>query len=179
MQNVRKALVALTLAVAFLGAAVTPGLADDKKADKGNDFVTVAASAGMAEVKLGQLAVERASSDDVKKFGQHMVDDHTKANKELMTIIEKQKITVSKDIDRKHQTAIDELSKLKGAEFDRAYMAQMVKDHEEAVKLFEGQAREGQDAELKAFAAKTLPTIKMHLEMARKLADKDAGKKDR
>jgi len=146
MRNVRKAVLAISLAVAFLGAGARSGAADDKKADKGNDFVTMAASAGMAEVKLGQLAAEHASSDDVKKFGQHMVDDHTKANKELMSIVEKKNITVSKELDKKHQAAMDELSKLKGAEFDRAYMAQMVKDHQEAVKLFEGEAKEGQDA---------------------------------
>jgi len=114
MRNVRKAVLAISLAVAFLGAGARSGAADDKKADKGNDFVTMAASAGMAEVKLGQLAAEHASSDDVKKFGQHMVDDHTKANKELMSIVEKKNITVSKELDKKHQAAMDELSKLRG-----------------------------------------------------------------
>lgn len=140
-------------------------------ADKADEeFVAKAAQCGMAEVKLGQMATERAANADVKKFGQRMVDDHTKANKELVRVADQKKIVVPSELDKKHQGVIDELAKLKGADFDRVYLQHMVKGHTEAVQLFENQAKNGRDAELKTFAANTLPTIKEHLEHVKKLA---------
>jgi putative membrane protein len=132
-------------------------------------FVQMAASGGMAEVKLGQLAADRGGNDAVRKFGQRMVDDHGKANKELMALAEKKNWNVSRDLSKKDQTEFDRLSKLRGAEFDRAYAEHMLKDHEEDIALFEAEAKTGQDPDLKAWAAKTLPTLKEHLKLARDL----------
>src|SRR5689334_15410130 len=91
-------------------------------------FVTKAAQGGMAEVKLGNLAKEKAESPDVKNFGQTMVTDHTKAGDELKQIASSKNITLPTDIDAKDQAKYDRLSKLSGAAFDRAYMRDMVAD---------------------------------------------------
>jgi putative membrane protein len=132
-------------------------------------FVQMAASGGLAEVKLGQLAAEHGTSDAIRRFGKRMVDDHGKANKELMALAEKKNWNIPRDLSKKDQTEFERLSKLRGAEFDRAYAEHMLKDHEEDVALFEAEANHGQDPDLKAWAAKTLPTLKEHLKLARDL----------
>jgi putative membrane protein len=129
-------------------------------------FVTKAAQGGLAEVKLGQLATQKASSSDVKAFGQQMVDDHSKANDELKQLASTKGITLPTDTDAKHQATYDRLSKLSGAEFDRAYMKDMVSDHKEDVSEFRTESQRGSDPDVKAWAAKTLPTLEHHLQMA-------------
>lgn len=131
-----------------------------------NTFATKAAQGGMAEVKLGQLAEQHAASQDVKDFGKRMVDDHTKANDELKSIADKKGITLPTDIDAKDQATYDRLSKLNGAAFDRAYMRDMVADHRTDVNEFRRESEHGTDADLKAFAAKTLPILEEHLKLA-------------
>jgi putative membrane protein len=135
-------------------------------------FIEKAAVGGLAEVQLGKLAVEHAASPDVKQFGQRMVQDHSKANQELMALAKTKAISVPTALDHKHQEEVDRLAKLQGAAFDRAYLQHMVKDHEDDVQLFSTQAKQGQDPELKAFAAKTLPTLEEHLRIVRNLAEK-------
>ena len=132
-------------------------------------FVHKAASSGKAEVQLGKMAKEQAASPDVQQFGQRMVTDHTKANEELMAIAQDKNIDVPTKMDTKHQQTAEALAKLNGASFDRAYMRHMVEDHEKAVQLFSKEAQQGKDADLKAFAAKTLPILQEHLQMARQL----------
>ncbi len=186
-------------------------------------FVMEASEAGMSEVRQGQMAVQRASSEKVKQFAQQMVDDHTKANQELMQLASTKGITLPQDGmmssdnqttgqsstiksttqtsdqqttgqtsttksttqtqsgDRSNtsmgsqsqgrdQAMVDRLSKLSGAEFDRAYMQQQMKDHEKAVELFQKQADKGKDQELKDWASKTLPTLREHHRMVREIA---------
>jgi putative membrane protein len=116
-------------------------------------FMKEAASDGMLEVKLGKMAQEKASSDAVKQFGERMVQHHTQANKELMQLASQKGVTVPSALMPKHQQLVDKLS---GEEFDRTYMAEMVKDHSQAVQDFEKQAETAQDPDVKAFAAKTL-----------------------
>jgi putative membrane protein len=138
-------------------------------------FVNMAARDGEAEVILGKLAAEKASSEDVKKFGQQMVDDHTKANEELKSIAKSKNIDLEKSQangTKKGERISQKLSKLEGAEFDKGYVAIMLKEHESAVKQFEGQSKDGQDEDLKAFAAKTLPTLQHHLETVKELQSK-------
>jgi len=129
-------------------------------------FAMKAAQGGMAEVKLGQLAKDHASSSAVKQFGQQMVDDHSKANDELKDLASKKGITLPTDLAAKDQATYDRLSKLNGAEFDRAYMADMVKDHRTDVSEFRRESERGQDSDLKSWAGKTLPTLEHHLQMA-------------
>jgi putative membrane protein len=140
------------------------GSANRMSAD--SSFVNKAAIGGLAEVKLGQLAIMKASNGDVKSFGQQMLDDHGKANVELKDLASKKGITLPTDIDAKHQATYDRLSKLSGAEFDREYMKEMVSDHREDVNEFRRESKSGSDSDVKAWAAKTLPTLEHHLQMA-------------
>ena len=142
-----------------------------------NTFATKAAQGGMAEVQLGNLAKDHASSPDVKQFGQKMVDDHTKANDELKSIAARKNITLPTSVDAKDQATYDRLSKLNGAAFDKAYMRDMVSDHRTDVNEFRKEANSGSDADLKAFASKTLPTLEEHLRMAESTESKVKGEK--
>jgi putative membrane protein len=162
---------ALGLAVIGLGLAA-PTLADEVKDKSDAKFILEAASGGMMEVKLGQLAAERAATADVRKFGERMVKDHTKANMELMAVAEKRGVMIPKEMNQKDQAEFDKIKDLKGAEFDRAYMKHMLKDHEHDVDAFAKFSKDGQDEQVKTFATKTLPTLKEHLKMAREICDK-------
>lgn len=138
--------------------------ADDKK------FLQDAAMGGMAEVAMGKLAADKGSSDAVKQYGQKMVDDHTKANDELKQVASAQSITIPDALDSRHQSRIDKLSKLSGAAFDKAYAKAQVKDHEEDVRAFQDEAHNGNNAAVKDFANKALPTLQEHLTMAKDLS---------
>jgi putative membrane protein len=140
-------------------------------------FITKAAEGGMAEVELGKLATQKASNDQVKQFGQRMVDDHTKANDELKQIASQQGVPVPASLTAKHRSAMDRLSKLDGAEFDRAYMQMMVQDHREDVNEFKRESEKGNDSAVKAFAAKTLPTLQSHLQQAESIHGQVQGSK--
>jgi putative membrane protein len=139
-------------------------------ADQG--FAMAAAMGGLAEVQLGKLAADHAANADVKKFAQRMVDDHGKANDELSKILSQKAITPPTELKGKEKSNYDKLAKLNGAEFDRAYMSDMVRDHEKDVKEFERESTSGKDPDLKAFAAKTLPTLQDHLKMAKETQSK-------
>ncbi len=132
-------------------------------------FVRDAAMGGLTEVTLGKLAAEKGSTDAVKQFGQRMVDDHTKANEELKKIATAQSLSIPDSIDKKHQSRVDKLSKLTGAEFDRAYIKDQLKDHQQDVREFQDEAQNGSDAAVKDFAGKTLPTLQEHLAMVKEL----------
>ncbi len=151
-----------------IGAAQQPSKTGAANRLMGADstFVIKAAQGGMAEVQLGKLAVDKASSEDVKKFGQTMIDDHSKANDELKQIAAAKGINLPDSLDSKHQATYDRLSKLSGAAFDQAYMKDMVADHKADVAEFRKESTKATDPEVKAFAAKTLPTLEHHLELA-------------
>jgi putative membrane protein len=136
-------------------------------ADRG--FVDKAAAGGMAEVAAGELAQQKASSDSIKSYGKHLVDDHTKANDELKEIAGTKGVDVPSAPDAAHETAMAKMQALSGADFDRAFKAQMIADHQKTIGLFKQEASAGKDADLKAFAGKTLPTLQEHLKMAQAL----------
>jgi putative membrane protein len=129
-------------------------------------FATKAAHANMAEVELGKLALQKTMSDEVKKFAQMMVDDHSKALDELKSVAGTKKITLPTAIDAEHKKLSDRLSKLSGAAFDREYMAAMVDGHRKVAADFRKQSQSGADSDLKAWAGKTLPTVEAHLKQA-------------
>ena len=133
------------------------------------DFIMDTAMSGLTEVQLGHWAAQKGTSDAVKQFGQRMVEDHSKANAELMQLASSKGITLPTALDEKHQKDISKVSKLSGADFDKAFAKTMLSDHEKAVKEFEKQSTGAGDADLKAFATNTLPTLREHLEMARTL----------
>jgi putative membrane protein len=132
-------------------------------------FAKEAAQGGMAEVKLGQLAQEKGSSDTVKTFGKRMVDDHSKAGDKLKEVASHESITLPSDLSAKDQATYDRLSKLNGAAFDRAYARDMVKDHETDVAAFQKEANAGKNDSLKSFASETLPTLQDHLKQAKEM----------
>jgi putative membrane protein len=135
-------------------------------------FMTKAAQGGMAEVELSRLAATKAQNAEVKQFAQKMIQDHTNANTEVKALATKKNITLPTELDAEHKAIKDKLQGLSGAEFDKAYMQAMVTDHEKTVDLFESQSGSGTDADAKALATKTLPTLKMHEEMAKNIQGK-------
>jgi putative membrane protein len=135
-------------------------------------FAKEAAIGGMAEVDLGNLAKQNASSPDVKQFGDRMVTDHSKGNDELKQWASSHNVTLPTELDVKHKTIKDRLSKLNGDAFDKAYMKAMVSDHKEDVAKFRTESKSGKNADLKAWAGKTLPTLEDHLKMAEATASK-------
>jgi putative membrane protein len=139
-------------------AAVAPG---DKR------FVEKAASAGMAEVQAAQLAEQKTQDPKVKEFAQQMITDHSAANKQLQTIAEQKGLTIPTALDAKDQKQLDKLQNLTGAKFDRAYMKDQARDHEEVLKLLQKEAKNGKDADLKSFADQTIPTIQKHIDMVK------------
>lgn len=148
-----------------------------KKMMKSSDatFALKAAQGGIAEVKLGQLALEKASSPDVKSFAQKMVDDHSKANEELKTAVAKDRMTLPTTMDAKDQALYNKLRNLSGPAFDKAYMKAMVKDHEEDIKKFQNEASKGMNPDIKNFASTTLPTLQQHLQMAKSAEQKSTA----
>jgi len=138
-------------------------------------FVTEAAEGGMAEIEMGKLATEKASSSDVKQFGQRMVDDHTKANDELKSLASQKGLTLPAGIGSKNEAEKNRLSKLSGAEFDREYIKHMVTDHKKDVAEFQKAANSAKDSDLKDFASKTLPTLQEHLKLAEDTEKKIGG----
>ena len=154
----------LALAGASLaGAALAQGAAVPA-ADRA--FAEKAAAGGAAEVEGGKVAEQRAANDKVKQFGARMVQDHGKANDELKQIASGKGLQLPSAPDAHDQQEMARMQKLSGAEFDRAYMDHMVKDHKKDIAEFKKQASSGKEPEIKAFAAKTLPTLQEHLKMA-------------
>jgi putative membrane protein len=149
-----------------------------RAADEGNrgqlshgdyKFATEATHANMAEIELGQLASQKATDQGVRQFAQRMVNDHTKANQQLQQILSQNGVTVPTETSSSQQREMERLQKLNGADFDKAYIDHMVKDHKTDVKEFEKASRDAQNQDLKAFAANTLPTLQDHLRMAEDL----------
>jgi putative membrane protein len=135
-------------------------------------FAREAAIGGMAEVELGNLAKQKASSNDVKQFGDRMVTDHGKGGDELKQWAQSKNLTLPAELDAKHKALRDRLAKLPPEAFDRQYMNEMVMDHQHDVMAFKREAASGKDADLKAWAARTLPTLEEHLKMAKDAAMK-------
>jgi putative membrane protein len=138
----------------------------DNKMENDAEFVVEAANDGMFEVQAAQLAKTNASSAKIKELAGHMSTDHSKANEELKKVAAKKNITLPTKLSDKCQKDFDELTKAKGAEFDKEYAKKMVKYHKDAIDLFQKEADKGHDGELKGWAAGKLPTLKHHLEMA-------------
>src|SRR5256886_16850851 len=144
---------------------------DGAMASGDRKFVEKAASGGMLEVQMGQLAQQKASSDQVKQFAARVAEDHAKANDELKQIATAKGAQVPAALEKGQQKDLEKLQKLSGSDFDRAYMKQMVSDHKGDVSAFEKEAKSGKDAELKSFAAKTLPTLQEHKQLAQTTYD--------
>ena len=163
---------AITTALAIGGLLLCTATAQQGQANRmkmssaDQTFVTKAYQGGMAEVEVGKLATEKASNPKVKQFGQRMVDDHTKANEELKSIASNKGLSLPGTLDASAEATKTRLSNKNGGAFDLAYMEDMVKDHQHDVAEFQREANHGSDPDVKAFAAKTLPTLQEHLKLA-------------
>jgi putative membrane protein len=169
-------------AMAYLLCVSAPILAAEKKGSESSPpkfssadetFMMSAAQAGMVEVKLGEMAAKKATQENIKQFGAAMVSDHSKANKELQAVAAKNGVTLPSELDAPHKSKVEKFGKLSGEQFDKAYVSEMVKDHEKVAAEFEKAAKTAQNPELKSFAATTLPVIKTHLKHIKDIA---AGK---
>jgi putative membrane protein len=134
--------------------------------DKTHSFMKDAAEAGMAEVEIAKLAKDRATNPRVKNFAEMMIKDHSAANNDLMAIARNKSVTLPSTLG-KHQDHLEDLSKKKGADFDKEYMKMMVDGHEDVVSDFEKCSQNGTDPDVKTFAAQKLPTVRMHLDSAK------------
>ena len=135
-------------------------------------FVKKAMAGGESEVALGKLAGQKASSPDVKEFGQKMVDDHTKLNDQMKPIASQLGIDASPGIPAKKEALQKKLEGLSGADFDKAYMSAMVKDHRKDLKEFQKEASSGRNPQLKDAAQQGAQVIEQHLELAEQVAQK-------
>jgi putative membrane protein len=132
-------------------------------------FAQKAIHANAVEIQTGEYASQKATHDKVKEFGQRMYDDHSKANEQLMSVINDtipEKWRPIKELDVETKKQIEKLNKTSEKEFDRAFMNMMVKSHKDAIDLYEKETKNGKNEKLKQYAEKTLPTLKEHLKMA-------------
>jgi putative membrane protein len=132
-----------------------------------SEFMTKVADVGMTEVKLGQMAQDKAISQRVKDFGAMMVKDHTAAGDELKNMAKQKNVTLPETMSNDHQKKTDDLNKKTGKDFDKAYIKAMVDGHQSAVSDFEKASKNTKDADVKAWVDKTLPTLRMHLDSAK------------
>jgi putative membrane protein len=138
---------------------------------KDKTFMKKAALAGVAEINAGTFADSNSSNDRVKTFGKEMVKDHTAAANELSQIAQGKGVALPTEPDWSHKRLLEKLQKSSSPQFDKIYAKKAgVDDHKDAVKLFTDEANHGTDPDVKAFAAKTLPIIQHHYQMAQELA---------
>lgn len=167
------------LAGVSFGAIAQDGTAQDTSArtshgmrsDGSQDamFMREAAAANMAEIQAGRIALEKSGDAQVRQLAQRIVDDHTKAGDQLMSIAQRKQVSLPTEPMPMQRQEADHLKSLSGSAFDQAYAEAMVKDHRDAIKLFVMESANGSDPELKQFASTTLPALKMHLQMAEQL----------
>jgi putative membrane protein len=164
-----KALTVISFVAVVLVALTIPAAAQGQLNEADREFVKKAAIGNVAEIELGRVATQRAARPSVRSFAERMVTDHGKNNAELTTLARSKGIDVSSTLDTTHQAMRDRLSGLSGADFDRAYMSEMVRDHTEDVALFERTAQSASDADVKAYAQRSLPMLREHLALARQV----------
>jgi putative membrane protein len=141
------------------------------KIEDDSKFVVKATSGVTMETQLGQYAAKNAVTPGVKTFGETMVKDHSKDKVALEKLASQKKITIPAQTGEDFQKHINDITSKKGIEFDKAYMSFMVGDHKDDISEFEKEAKDGKDADLKAFAAKGVPVLTHHLNMAKTLND--------
>ena len=170
MKMKHSALAAALASLGFaIGAAAQTSTGAAKLAGDERKFMEKAAMDGMAEVEMGRMAASKATDAQVKQFAQRMVTDHSKANDELKQLAGNKGVQLPSSVDKKHQKESDDMQKKDAKKFDREYMEHMVKEHKKDVSEFEKQARSAKDPDVKAFASRTLPTLKEHLAMAQQV----------
>ncbi len=134
--------------------------------DQDSKFLTAAASGGMMEVELGNIAQQQAYNKRVKAFGAMMVNDHSKANRELKELAANKQVALPYEMSNEHKKMVEDLKTKNGRDFDKAYMDMMVDDHKEDVEAFRKSTNDAVDSDIRGFAGRTLPTLQTHLDSA-------------
>ena len=145
---------------------------DGRSVTSDQTFLKEAAEGGLAEVELGQLAAEKSSNEDVKRFAERMVEDHAKANENLKQLAAQKGVSLPTEPSPQQKANNERLSKLSGDEFDKAYMSDMLKDHRTDITAFEQESDSGTDSDIKKFASQALPTLREHLKQAESVSGK-------
>lgn len=152
--------------ILLAGCSATPnmslGAAD-------NSFIMQAASGGLSEVALGQMAQQKAVNPAVRQFGAEMVQDHTPADKELVALAAKKGVSPPAGPDAAHRATANQLSTLSGTAFDQQYLASQQQDHQLQIKLYQDESQNGTDPDVRAFASKNLPMLQHHLRQVQSL----------
>ena len=168
----KSAIVASAVALAFASAAHA---ADVPSTDK--TFMKKAAEGGFLEIQASQMASQKTQDTQVKTFADKMVSDHTKAGDELTALAQSKGVTLPTEPSLSQRAKMKVLSSETGAHFDKSYAKDIgVSAHKDTVALFEKEAANGKDADVKAFAEKTLPTLREHMKMATDLQAETASK---
>lgn len=128
------------------------------------DFFVTAANSGLAEVRLGEMAAQKATNKKVKDMGRMLADDHRAVNQELKGLARQRNVSLPDSVGEDKRREIDKLGDKKGRDFDKSYINEMISSHERSVDLFQKQVDNGNDAAVKTFAANTLPRLQMHLD---------------
>jgi putative membrane protein len=173
--NISRILAAVALCAASSISLAQESHDSEHSSVSASEFVKKAGAGGVAEVQMGELGAQKAKDGEVKAFAKRMVTDHTKANTELVVAMKGKGLEeVPSSADTMHKAMIDRFQQRDaGKDFDRDYMQQMVEDHKSNVELFETAADDAQlDADLRAYAKKTLPTLRDHLKQARTIESK-------
>jgi putative membrane protein len=134
------------------------------------EFLTKAIQAGVAEVEFAELALNKSQDDPIRGFAERIVQDHTAANQQLLSLAEASGKAPPTEMDQQHQALHQQLSQLSGAEFDRQYMDGQVQDHQAAVELFSSEANRP-TGPLDQLAGELLPRLRQHLQMAQQMRD--------
>lgn len=173
MRYFQQALVsALLIGGIGTAAAQSDSTGDGKGSLSATDtvFIENAAQGGMAEIQMGKTAVGKSTDDKVKALAQRIVDDHTKVDAALKTLAVSKKVSFPSGPAKDAQKENDKLQSMKGSGFDEAWAKAMVKDHQDAIKMFTQEGKDTKDTDIQQFVKSNLPTLKSHLEAAQQLA---------
>jgi|GEM_PF-980176 len=198
MSHVRILLSSAAMSVIVLGLSLDPAVAqqqptqqrekdihrnaNDRNAGAGRvdstRFVKDAAMTDAFEIEAAKIALEKSRNDGVRRFAQHMIDEHTKMSAELKSAAVNQRAATGEpaaEMDRAHRQKLEDLRKESGANFDRRYIQMQVEGHQQALKLHEGYAKGGDDAGLKKVASEAVPHVQAHLREAQSLQRQTAA----
>lgn len=169
---------ALALGAPLLSAADTDNAAQrGQLSETDYKFAADAARGGMEEVQLGQVAQQKGVNQSVREFGQRMATDHSRANDELKQLLTSKGATLPTQLSHHERSTIDDLQNASGADFDKTYAKDMVKDHKKDVREFQKASKDLNDPDLKAWAQKTSATLEEHLRLSQDMENSVKGEK--
>lgn len=141
-------------------------------------FAQKAAASDQFEIQSSQLALQKSQNDDIKRFAQNMIDDHTQSTDKLKSALKQANMSEpSAQLDQEHQALLTKLNRVDGAAFDRAYVKDQKAGHQQAVRMLENYSKRGDNDGLKQFASEVLPTVQQHMQMAEKLNPRNVSAK--